>query len=70
AGRYFTTSYFFSKAGKEYGIPYANMPYMEIKLAFDEELPPNVKKYNILPEGLLWIRHIDCGSHLVPRDKL
>ncbi|MHA1871518.1 MAG: hypothetical protein ACTSU2_14620, partial [Promethearchaeota archaeon] len=37
AGRYFTTSYFFSKAGKEYGIPYANMPYMEIKLAFDEE---------------------------------
>ena len=57
AGRFFTTSYFFTKAG-------INMPYFYIKLAFDEEIP-NFPKYNILPEGLYWIRHIDAPAVLV-----
>lgn len=70
AGRYFTTSYFFSCAGKKYNIWYANMPYVEVKLGFGETLPKIEKSYNILPEGLHWIRHIDCGYHLVAKDEL
>jgi hypothetical protein len=69
-GRYFTTSYFFSYAGKELKIWYANMPYVELKLALGEQLPNDIKQYNILPAGLHWIRHIDCGFHLIPKDKL
>jgi len=69
-GRFFTTSYFFSYAGKKFGIWYANMPYVEIKAAYDESLDGIEKRYNILPHGLHWMRHIDCGYHLVPQDKL
>lgn len=57
AGRFFTTSYFFTKAG-------INMPYYYIKLAFDEEIP-KLPKFNALPEGLYWIRHIDGSAVLV-----
>ncbi len=69
-GRFFTTSYFFSYAGKQYNIPYANMPYMLVKLGFGDPIPPETKQYSILPEGLHWIRHIDCSFHLIPKDKL
>jgi len=56
AGRFFTTSYFFTHAG-------VNMPYYYVKLAFDEEIP-KLPKYNVLPAGLYWIRHIDAPAIL------
>ena len=59
AGRFFTTSYFFTKAG-------INMPYYFVKLAFDEEIP-QLPKFNALPKGLYWIRHID-GSAVLLKD--
>lgn len=64
AGRFFTTSYFFSFASKKFNLPLANMPYVLIKLAFNETIPKG-SKYNILPKDLYWIRHIDCSEHLV-----
>ena len=57
AGRFFTTSFFFTKAG-------INMPYIYVKLAYREKIP-EVKKYNALPEGLYWIRHMDSGPLLI-----
>ncbi len=57
AGRFFTTSLFFSQAG-------LNMPYIYVKLAYNEEIP-KLKKYNALGAGLYWIRHIDSGPILV-----
>jgi len=64
AGRFFTTSNFFSTASKKYNVPKANMPYILIKLAYDEKIPEG-PKYNVLPKDLFWIRHIDCGFTLV-----
>ncbi|RLJ09380.1 MAG: hypothetical protein DRP13_00040 [Candidatus Aenigmatarchaeota archaeon] len=55
-GRFFTTSYFFTYAG-------INMPYLYVKLAYGEEIP-DVKKFNCVPEGLYWIRHMDSGPVL------
>ena len=68
AGRFFTTSYFFSFAAKRYKIPRANMPHMLIKLAYKENIPkgPN---YNIIPKNLYWIRHIDCSEQLIEGNK-
>lgn len=51
-GRFFTTHHFFTAAG-------LNMPYIYVKLAFDEELPPIEKKLNPLPNGLAWVRGMD-----------
>jgi carbamoyl-phosphate synthase large subunit len=61
SGRFFTTSNFFSEAG-------VNMPYMYIKLAFNEpfERPP---KFNPLPEGWYWIRLMDMGHKLIKGEK-
>jgi len=69
AGRFFTTSYFFSFAAQKYNIPLANMPYILIKLAFSEKIPDG-PKYNILPKNLYWIRHIDCSEHLIKEEDL
>jgi carbamoyl-phosphate synthase large subunit len=70
AGRMFTTSFFFSYASKilrkDY---YANIPYLYVKLAFEEEIP-NIPKYNILPENVYWIRHIDAPAKLVKNGKV
>jgi carbamoyl-phosphate synthase large subunit len=70
AGRMFTTSFFFSYASKilrrDY---YANIPYLYVKLAFEEEIP-NIPKYNILPENVYWIRHIDAPAKLVKDGKV
>lgn len=57
AGRFFTTSYFFTNAG-------VNMPYYYIKLAYGEQLP-KLKRYNAIEKDLLWCRHIDCPAVLV-----
>ncbi|MHA1281339.1 MAG: ATP-grasp domain-containing protein [Promethearchaeota archaeon] len=64
AGRFFTTSYFFSLASKKFNIPLANMPYILVKLAYGETIPEG-PKYNILPENLYYLRHIDCSEHLI-----
>lgn len=69
-GRFFTTSYFFSHAGKAYNRPYANMPSLMLDLAFDEPIDANIPQYNALPKDLYWIRHIDCGHYLKPENKL
>ncbi len=71
AGRMFTTSYFFSYASKilrkDY---YANIPYLYVKLAFKETVPNNIPKYNVLPENVYWIRHMDAPAKLVKDGKV
>jgi carbamoyl-phosphate synthase large subunit len=56
-GRFFTTSFFFTKAG-------INMPHIYVKLAFGESLP-SLRKYNCLGKGIYWIRHLDSEPRLV-----
>jgi hypothetical protein len=66
----FTTSFFFSYASKVLrGDYYANIPYLYVKLAFKgsiQEMP----KYDILPENVYWIRHIDAPAKLVKDGKI
>jgi len=69
AGRFFTTSYFFSYASKKFKISKANIPYLFIKLAYNERIPEG-PIYNVLPKNLYWIRHIDCSEHLVEEKDL
>jgi len=61
AGRFFTTSNFFSEAG-------CNMPYYYVKMALGEELP-DLNKYNSIPENIYWIRLIDCGHVMLKQPK-
>lgn len=63
AGRFFTTSHFFSVAGM-------NMPHVYVQLGLGathiSSVPMDVlPKYNAVPKGLYWIRHIDCEARLV-----
>jgi len=51
-GRFFTTHYFFTRAG-------LNMPYIFVKLALGEDYPIIENKINPLPDNLLWIRGMD-----------
>lgn len=51
-GRFFTTHLFFTNAG-------LNMPYIFVKLALGETIPPIPKKINPLEPGLVWIRGLD-----------
>jgi len=70
AGRMFTTSFFFSYASKILRKDhYANIPYLYVKLAFKENIT-NIPKYNILPENIYWIRHIDAPAKLVKDGKI
>jgi carbamoyl-phosphate synthase large subunit len=69
-GRFFTTSYFFARAGLKYNQPCANMPYLMTKLAFDEPIDKDIPKTNCLPKDLYWIRHIDCGYKLIEGELL
>jgi carbamoyl-phosphate synthase large subunit len=57
AGRFFTTSIFFSEAG-------CNMPYYYTRMAYDEPLP-ELPKFNALPEELYWVRLMDMGDRLL-----
>ncbi len=50
--RFFTTVYFFTKAG-------LNMPEIFKNIALYNEFPSLEKKINPLPDGLLWIRGMD-----------
>jgi carbamoyl-phosphate synthase large subunit len=70
AARMFTTSFFFSYASKVLRKDYyANFPYLYVRLAFKESIP-EIPKYNILPENIYWIRHIDAPAKLVKDGKV
>jgi carbamoyl-phosphate synthase large subunit len=70
AGRMFTTSYFFSLASKVLrGDYYANLPYLYVKLAY-KEIIPQLPKYDVLPDNIYWIRHIDAPARLVKNGKV
>ena len=51
-GRFFTTVYFFTKAG-------LNMPEIYVNIALDNEFPSLDRTMNPLPDGLIWIRGMD-----------
>jgi carbamoylphosphate synthase large subunit len=70
AGRMFTTSFFFSYASKTLLKNYnANFPYLYVRLGYKEHIP-HIPQYNILPEGLWWIRHIDAPARLLKTRKV
>jgi carbamoyl-phosphate synthase large subunit len=70
AGRMFTTSYFFSFASKMLRSDcYANLPYLYVKLAYKETIP-KLPEYDVLPENIYWIRHIDAPARLVKDGKV
>lgn len=56
AGRFFTTSDFFSTAG-------CNMPYLYMKMAFGEELP-DMKRYDAVESGIYWVRGVDKAPQM------
>ncbi|EDN71228.1 hypothetical protein BGP_3068 [Beggiatoa sp. PS] len=51
-GRFFTTHYFFTKAG-------INFPEIYCNIALENKFPVLEKKVNPLPDGLIWIRGMD-----------
>jgi len=51
-GRFFTTHYFFTKAG-------VNFPAIYCDIALEGKFPVLEKKINPLPDGLVWIRGMD-----------
>jgi len=62
AGRFFTTSLFFTTAG-------CNMPYYHTLMAYKEKLP-NLKQFDAVPADLYWIRQIDCPQVMWGEDEL
>ena len=62
-GRFFTTHYFFTKAG-------LNMPKIYCDIALDQNFPSLQKRINPLPNGLIWIRGMDVEPVLTTRAKL
>ncbi len=61
AGRFFTTSIFFSEAG-------CNMPYSYTRMAYGEPLP-ELGQFNALPADLYWVRLMDMGDRLLQKDE-
>jgi hypothetical protein len=51
-GRFFTTHYFFTKAG-------LNLPEIYCNIALDGDFPVLDNKINPLPDDLIWIRGMD-----------
>ena len=62
-GRFFTTHYFFTKAG-------LNMPKIYCDIALDGNFPTLQKRINPLPDGLIWIRGMDVDPVLTTRNEL
>jgi len=62
-GRFFTTHYFFTKAG-------LNMPKIYCDIALDGDFPVLEKQINPLPDGLIWIRGMDVDPVLTTRGDL
>ncbi len=62
-GRFGTTHHFYSVAG-------ASFPELVLRLALGEPLPGWVRPFDVLPEGLYWIRTLDAGPVLVRGEDL
>ena len=62
-GRFFTTTYFFTKAG-------LNMPQIYRDIALEGKFPALKKRVNPLPPGLIWIRGMDVEPVLTTVEKL
>jgi carbamoyl-phosphate synthase large subunit len=62
-GRFFTTHYFFTKAG-------LNMPKLYCDIAVDGNFPELDNPINPLPDGLIWIRGMDVEPVLTTRSEL
>lgn len=62
-GRFFTTHYFFTKAG-------LNMPEIYCDIALDGNFPSLQKRINPLPDGLIWIRGMDVEPVMTTRGEL
>jgi hypothetical protein len=62
-GRFFTTHYFFTKAG-------LNMPEIYCDIALDGKFPVLNKRINPLPDGLVWIRGMDVEPVLTTVEEL
>ncbi|MGB8599432.1 MAG: hypothetical protein WCE88_08065 [Burkholderiales bacterium] len=62
-GRFFTTHYFFTKAG-------LNMPKIYCDIALDGNFPSLQKRINPLPDGLIWVRGMDVEPALTTRSEL
>jgi carbamoyl-phosphate synthase large subunit len=62
-GRFFTTHYFFTKAG-------INFPEIFCNIVLDGKFPIFNKKINPLPDGLLWIRGMDTEPVLISVEEL
>jgi biotin carboxylase len=62
-GRFFTTHQFFTELG-------INMPYMFVKLAYGEALPPLEKKLNPAKDHMVWIRGMDFEPVLCSMDEI
>jgi len=60
-GRFFTTHYFFCKAG-------LNLPEIYCDIAIDGKFPTLERRINPLPDGLLWVRGMDVEPVLVTRE--
>jgi len=61
--RFFTTHYFFTKAG-------LNMPEIYCNIALDGVFPSLAKKINPLPDDLIWIRGMDVEPVLTTLEEL
>lgn len=62
-GRFFTTHYFFAKAG-------LNFPEILCDIALEGKFPKLDKKINPLPDGLIWIRGMDVEPVLTTAKEL
>ncbi len=62
-GRFFTTHYFFTRAG-------LNMPEIYCDLALEGKFPKLERKINPLPDGLAWIRGMDTEPVLTTVEEL
>jgi predicted ATP-grasp superfamily ATP-dependent carboligase len=62
-GRFFTTIYFFAKAG-------LNMPLILRDLALEGKRPTLERVLNPLPQGLVWIRGMDVAPALTSLEEL
>lgn len=62
-GRFFTTHYFFTKAG-------LNMPEIYCNIALEGKFPALERRINPLPDGLVWIRGMDVEPVLTTVEEL
>ena len=62
-GRFFTTHYFFTRAG-------LNFPEIYCDIALDGRFPALERKLNPLPDGLVWIRGMDVPPVLTTAEEL